>query len=227
MTTAVRQVTVRGVTALCLLLSFLTVPAWSEVADTPEGCSAIATAHRNSCIATTVFACESGFQSQTYNRGSLQGQHYYSDNWQVQGYEADGLSLARIDNTPQLLPLSQLFTKGWYPEEGQFALNTSIIKNRIYTLEGETTLGVETATFSDTVFRLGHTKMTFAPKPGGAGLDFDIEIFVSADPDLRLEGNWTRSAFGSDPELLDQQVRAVYFDGDAGFMQTMSEYGCE
>lgn len=201
-------------------------PGTAQIA-TPAGCTAVATAHRNSCVTTTVFTCEMGYQTHTYVSGQPEGVHFYSDDWVIQGFRSDDIEIARIDTPPLTNQREALFTKGWHAEEGNFALNTKIIKNRVYTLSGETTLGIETVTLNGQEFRRGYFTRLFAPNAGSAGLSFEAELLVSPDFDMVFEGIWSRSAFGSDPERFDHDVRAVYRTGDAGFMAAQSDFGCE
>ena len=215
----------RCVAVFVATLTFGTTEAGAQVV-TPEGCSPLATVHRNSCIATTVFSCAAGYQMHTYAYGKFDGVLHYSKDWVFNGYSEPGLDLARTDSSTLVAPIDNLLTKGWMTEEGNFALSTKLFKNRTYALTGESTLGIETVVFNDTVFRAGSTYRDFARQAGGAGFGFEVEFLYSEDRDLRIEGVWTRTSAGGTPDRLAHDIRAVYFEGEAGFMAATSEYGC-
>ena len=85
----------------------------------------------------------------------------------------------------------------------------------------------EVVTIDGVAFRKGRAARLFSPKPGGDGISFEIELLVSADQNLILEGDLTRSAFGSTPEVLEADIRALHFVGETGLRQLNTEYGCD
>lgn len=203
-------------------------PAWAEM-PVPIGCTPAATSHHSLCATSTVFMCSGGIEVHTYVAGNLLAKHLHDENWMMQGYEytnSAAMAFSKVEEGPEPTRLVDLVVNGRVKEGGKFALNTRVIRDRIYTLDGTITLSEEVVNLGGVDFRKGQIDRLFEPKPGGGGLSFQIDILVAPERNLLIEGNMTRSAFGSTPELLEQDVRAVYFEGQSGFMSMQSEYGC-
>ncbi len=206
------------------------LPARAGTAAIPENCSAIATALKTSCHATTIFDCGASREAHTYRADEHMVVHVYSPAWELTEFRYagfEGLRMTAIPGTGVNTRLDQLLQAGSAEETGQFVLNTGMIKDRGYTLSGHIEMTGENPDLGGTVFRKARMHRTFEVKPGAGGMYFRIDLYVSTDPDLFVEGNWARSVFGSEMEEFDQTPYAIAWPGDDGFLATRSERGCD
>lgn len=213
---------------LAIGLSFVGFTADAQI-TVPENCSAVVTAHQSSCVTTAVFSCGDNILSHRFIGDTMISWHLYDAQWtplQWVALQPGLMDVERVEQTALPATMATLSSEGRLPESGQFTLNTKVIKDRVYTLSGETTLSDEVVTIDGLDFRTGKVSRLFSPKPGSDGISFEIEIFVSEEHNLILEGDMKRSAFGSKAEVLQCDIQELHFEGDAGFLQLNREHGC-
>lgn len=217
-------------TAIAAILGgFVMVSAAQARIDVPAGCTPVVTAHQSSCVTTAIFSCDHGILAHRFVGDTLMSWNLYNADWtpvQWVALEPGLMDVERVEKTSLPPMLGDLSTQGRVEEAGQFTLNSKVIKDRPYTLSGETVLSDEVVTLDGIPFRRGKVSRLFSPKGNSSGISFEIEIFVSEDRNLILEGDLTRSAFGSTPEVLHCDIQDLHFEGDAGFLHLNTEHGC-
>ena len=215
-----------------LIACSFTVPLAAETnrVETPDGCTPVATVMKTVCQATTVFRCANSIESHTYQNGEHAVIHEYQPNWDMVGFRFAGFagaSMTAIAGSRDDTNLNELIKTGQTEENGKFVMNTRMIKDRPYVLSGQVSLSEDVAEFGGAAFRTGSIKRLFEREPGAGGMAFEVDIYVSEDPDLFIEGSWTRSVFGSETEMFDQTPYAIAWPGEDGFLATMPDQGCE
>ena len=193
--------------------------AEAQTMAVPEGCTPVVTAHKAACTVTTVFACGEGYQVHGYRNGKMRDNHIYNGDWGLLEYTLDG-DQARLETVPDTgkgMSLSALLAEGVVSETRQVKMNTPVIRDRIYDAVIETRLTGERVSVSGTEFQTAISLRRFMLK-GNEALAFTYELLISEDRGLMLEGSFDRSTFGSDPELVDQTIELLAFDGDPGFL---------
>ncbi|TMM52682.1 hypothetical protein [Sulfitobacter sabulilitoris] len=196
----------------------------------PAGCTAIATVQKSQCHATTVLDCGDRKEAHTFQDGGYRVIHVYKPDWEMTEFrfaEMGGARMTAVPDTGSNIRLSELLETGSSEEDGVFLLNTGVIRDRKYTLEGRVELTGEDVDIGGATFKKGRIYRTFALKPGAGGLEFEVDLYVSPERDLMFEASWQRSIFGNNLETFDQAPVSIAWPGDAGFMATRPEVGCE
>ncbi|MDW3181482.1 hypothetical protein [Roseobacter sp.] len=216
--------------AVTAVLSASGMPALaSDAVPVPARCAAVATAHKNGCVATTILQCESGWRALSYRRGSLNNTLHYSAKWDFMKWETEGageMDFAIVPGTGSALNLAELAETGAHTASGDFVMNSNIIRGQEYVLTGDTTATGETLTVSGEEFDVYLADRAFARKEAAQVLNFTTEILVSKSRDLVLEGNFSRAVNYGPDEAFDLRPQRIYGPGESGFLATTSEFGC-
>ncbi|WP_195821256.1 hypothetical protein [Roseobacter sp. MH60115] len=230
------QVDQRAVcTASSCLAVWLGVAAPVAVADepvrVPEGCAAVATVHKNSCVTTTILQCTDGsWQALSYRRGQLMSTDHYEKGWDFTKWETEGagaMEFSAVPGTGSAMAVADLAATGSHTASGDFVMNSNIIKDQAYTLSGQTKATGETVTISGEILDIYLAERAFARKGADQVLNFSADIFVSRARDLVVEGDLGRAVNNGTREQFDFTPQAIYGPGEPGFMMTMSEFGCD
>lgn len=203
--------------------------AWAQQVPVPESCTPLVTVLKNSCVSTTVFDCGATRVAHTYASGAQVAIHVYASDWEFSEFrypEENSVRMVFVEGSGSSVALDSLWESGETPADGQFLMSTGVIKDRAYTMSGRNELTGET-TISDVPFRSGKIFRLFELTPGGGGLAFETDIYVSRDQDLFIEGAWQRTVFGNNLEVFDHTPYALAMPGDAAFLSDRSERGCE
>ncbi|WP_371224894.1 hypothetical protein [Roseovarius sp. 2305UL8-3] len=196
----------------------------------PEGCTPVVTVMKNSCFATTLFDCGASKEAHSYTDGKLQIIHDYNADWELKEFRLISMNDARMTAVPGTganMKIKELLEIGSVEENGDFLFNTGVIEDRKYNLDGRVELSDNIVTLSDVPFRKGRIYRTFELEPGAGGLDFEMDLYVSSDPDLVIEASWQRSIKGNNVEAFDLTPQSLIWPGEAGFLTDRSEFGCE
>ena len=221
----------RPVAALAFARCFCASGAVAQsVASVPEGCSAVATVHKNNCVASTIVTCgDAGHQSLTYRRGKLSSTNSYDADWSFTKWETRGagaMEFSAVPGTGAAMSVAALKETGTHEGTGDFVINSKVIRNQGYTLTGSTIATGETVTVSGEEFAVYHADRAFARKGATQVLTFAVDIYLSQSRDLVIEGTGARGVNDMPMQSFDMTPRAVYGPGDPGLLQTMSEFGC-
>lgn len=219
------------VTAALILSVLGGVAGAQETAPVPEGCTALATVHKNACITTHLMMCGQDRQVVTFVDGRPDIVHYYDGTWGFAGFLYQANANTRFDRKPgagEVLNLDQLIADGEDVEDTILLLNTRVVKDREFMFQGTYTLSDEVVELSGHQFRKGavHREMQ---REGieSSWLGFDIDIYVSSELGMFVEGDLTNHAPGRESFTEDHTPRAIRFEGEPGFLATRSEFGCE
>ncbi|GFE51225.1 hypothetical protein So717_29780 [Roseobacter cerasinus] len=217
-------------TAVVLGLSTSIVMA-SDPLVVPQGCTAVATAHKNGCTATTILQCADGaWQALSYRRGSLNNTLHYDAGWDFKMWETEGagaMNFAAVPGTGKALDLAALVETGAHAPTGDFVMNSNIIRGQEYALSGATTATGETVTISGEVFDVYLAERAFARKGATQVLNFSTELLISQSRAFMLEGNFSRAVNNGPREQFELRPQKIYEPGEPGFMATASEFGCD
>lgn len=215
--------------ALCAVVAFAPVRAGAQVAIPPQ-CQPIATVLKASCNATTLIDCGSSREAHTYRKGKLQVVRVFTSDWRMTEFRQPGFSGMRMTAVPGTLAntnIPALLNAGWSQEAGRFTLSTRMIENRPYVLTGHIELTGETEFLGGVWFQKARAYRVFETEIGGGGMEFEIDMYVSAKRNLMFEADWTRSVFGSERERFTQTPFGLAWPGEPGFMATESEADCD
>lgn len=224
-----RPTLILRITTILSLFIGASAMAHAQTVPTPENCTPVATVLKNSCVATTIFDCGDTKRSQSYVNGVFEHEHTYSSDWVWRKYgngRNDLLGLEHVDGSGDAMSLAALVDQASSPAAGSYVMKTGRI-DRTFHLRGENLMTGETISLGGVDFQVGKLHRIFEPKPGAGGLEFKIDILVSQDRDLVIEGAWTRNAFGAGEEVLDSQPQAIAWPGEEGFLADRSTFGCE
>lgn len=200
-------------------------------APVPAGCKPVATVHKNSCTVSTIFDCGSTRQVISYVNGKPDQTHFYDRNWGLTGFLYQANDETRFDleqGSGEVMKLSDLVSDGIDAEHGVLLFSTRVVKNRPFQLDGAFELTDDTVDLSGHTFRTGRLNRMFERENvAGSRLDFELDIYVSEQLDLFLEGSIISRAEGVDARTTDHTPRAISFEGDPGFLAVRSDFGCE
>lgn len=200
-----------------------------DLVETPSGCTAVATVHKEACFATTIFRCGDQFRSITYRNGAEDHEHLYDSDWSLLAYLTNLPNAPRMDRLPEAggasMSFAELAETGASPASGTYKMVTGRI-DRDFLLSGESRLTGETVAIGAHEFEVGMSDRLFEPKPGAGGLTFAIEFLISRDLGVFIEGSMTRNAFGAGDERLEQTPQLVALPGEPGHLARRSEFGC-
>lgn len=223
----------RIVRTVIAALTFATLPVAGLAQgkfDVPEGCIAMATVHKTMCHVTTVMDCGARKVAVTFADGAPLVIHDYTPEWELIEFRYANEQVAQMTAVPGTgtnMDLTTAIETGTVEENGEFLFSTNVIKERKYVLDGHIDFTGETVDLSGVPFHKGRIFRVFELKPGNGGLDFEIDVYVAKDRDLVFEASWQRSVFGNNVETFDQTPMEIHFQGDAGFLATKPEAGCE
>lgn len=202
----------------------------AETVAVPEGCTAVATVLKSLCQATTIFECGASREAHTFRDGEPTVVHVYTPDWKMTEFRFAGFSGASMTAVPGTVAntrLEELLDTGTSEEAGDFVMNTRMIKDRPYTMSGRIEMAEDEPELGGAVFKKARMFRLFELKPGAGGMEFEIDLYISGDPDVFIEGSWTRSVSGSEKEMFDQTPYDVVWPGEENFMAVRSEQGCE
>ncbi|WP_147232874.1 hypothetical protein [Phaeobacter gallaeciensis] len=218
---------------LALIASLMGSLAWAqETIVIPQGCTPLATVHQTACNVTTLLTCgDDQRQALSYKKGNLDQVHLFDANWGLQGFLYQANAETRFDLKPgfgETFVLADLIKDGADSEDGIMLFSTRVVKNREFLLRGSYDLTGETVDLDGHVFRKG----TLSREMGREGiasswLGFEFDILVSEELDLFIEGSVVNKAEGRDDFEISQEPQSIRFEGDAGFLASMSEFGCD
>ncbi|MEX0351086.1 MAG: hypothetical protein AB3N15_16805 [Paracoccaceae bacterium] len=218
-----------------LLAGFICFWAFSGPAaaqmQVPQGCTALATVHKNSCAVSTIMDCGQTLLVRGFRDGHADSASVYDGNWGMLEFLYRANAETRFTLKPgsgEKLDLDKLISDGVATENGIFLFNTRVVKNREFNFEGQYTLGDEEVVLDGHSFRKG-TVLREMERDGieGSKIGFGLDLLVSDDLNLMIEGNITRHFEGQDSLTVDQTPRAIRFPDQPGFLATKSEFGCD
>lgn len=217
--------------AVLLLSVFGSVAAAQELAEVPQGCTPQVTVHKNGCRTSVLLMCGAGRQVLTYADGKPDIVHFYDGDWGLAGFLYQANAQTRFDRQPgvgEMLDLTDLVADGRDTEDGVLLFSTRVVKNREFLIDGSYTLTDEEVDLSGHMFRKGtlHREMQ---REGidSSWLGFDIDIYVSEELGLFIEGDLVNHARGRESFTVDHTPRAIRFEGEPGFLATRSDFGCD
>ncbi len=196
----------------------------------PEGCTPLVTVMKNSCFATTVMDCGTSKEAHSYTDGDLQIIHAYAPDWQLEEFRLvsmNGASMTAVPETGSNMKIQELLENGRVEESGEFLFNTGVIEDRKYNMVGRVELSGEDVDLSGVSFKQGRIFRTFELQPGAGGMDFEMDLYVSSNPDLVIEASWQRSIMGNNLETFDLTPLSLAWPGEHGFLADRSEVGCD
>lgn len=218
-------------TAALILSVFGGVAFAQEVVEVPQGCTPLATVHKNECRTTTLLMCGKDRQVLTFANGRPDIVHFYDGDWALAGFLYQANANTRFDRKPgvgDMLNLERLIADGQDTEDGVLLFSTRVVKNREFMIQGSYTLSNEVVELSGHMFRKGALRREMQREGiDSSWLGFDIDIYVSEELGLFIEGDLVNHARGRESFSVDHTPRAIRFEGEPGFLATRSEFGCE
>lgn len=218
---------------LAMIASFMGSLAWAqETIVIPQGCTPLATVHQTACNVTTLVACgEDQRQALSYKKGNLDQVHLFDANWGLQGFLYQANAETRFDlkpNVGEAFVLADLIKDGTDSEDGIMLFSTRVVKNREFTLRGSYELSSETVDLDGHMFRKGTLRREMGREGiASSWLGFEFEILVSEELDLFIEGSVLNKAEGRDDFEVIQDPKSIRFEGDTGFLASVSDFGCD
>ncbi|MEM9638455.1 MAG: hypothetical protein AAGA94_12465 [Pseudomonadota bacterium] len=231
--------TQQGLTAIwrrsAALMLALVVSAPVALADgtvrVPDGCTAVATVHKNSCVTTSIMQCAgSTWQALTYRRGKPLGTATYDRDWgftKWETHEANRLTFAHVPGSGVSMNIRDMLDIGYHDAGGEFLMTTNIIDGQSYMLSGRTEATGAVVTVDGEEFIEYQAQRLFEREPGAGGMVFEVDVLVSLQRELVLEGAWSRRIMDSDADVFDHAPRRIADRGEPGFLAATSEFGCE
>lgn len=196
----------------------------------PETCTAVVTAHNNSCSTTTMLNCGAeGWKGVSYVRGQLSGVSHYSTHWNFVKWETEGAARMVIEIVPgsgAAMDVRDLREKGEHVAEAEFVINTKVLKDQGYVLTGTTKPTGEVVMLGDEAFDVFEGVRTFERRGAKATLNFRFDLLFSQTRDLMLEGRSARAVNNTGWREFAMEPIALRGPGEDGFLATMSEFGC-
>ncbi len=221
---------IRHVTLAALVWALSGPVMAQELVPVPEGCKPLATVHKNGCTVSTLFDCGVGKQVLSFHKGKPSQVHQYDANWGLRGFLYQANEQTRFDvkpNSGAMLKLKDLLAEEKDAESGILLFSSRVVKDREFVLEGAFELTGEEVTLDGHTFQQGKLNRAFEREGvEGSRLEFEFDILVSEELNLFIEGAVINKPEGREPVPIDHTPRSIRFEGDPGFLATMSEYGC-
>ncbi|MEM7317786.1 MAG: hypothetical protein AAF408_02055 [Pseudomonadota bacterium] len=196
----------------------------------PEGCTPIATVHKNSCAVSTILTCDNSFLILGYTSDRPEVAHMYDSNWTLTGFLYQANSETRFDvdlSRGKGMNLQDLLTDGQDTESRTMLFSTRVVKNREFVMDGQYQMTDQEVDLGGDTYRIGKFQRTLQREGiAGSRLDFEYDFYVSEAENIFIEGAFTRSAEDRQSERVDQTPRDIRFEGDPGFLATSSDFGC-
>ncbi|MEY8827393.1 hypothetical protein AB9K34_03075 [Sedimentitalea sp. XS_ASV28] len=218
-----------AVAAIFAAVALPPVPAAAQI-PVPADCRAIATVLQASCNATTLLDCGVSREAHTYQKGELQIVRVFTPDWKLTEFRDPGFGDMRMTAVPGTVSntnIPALLSAGWSQESGRFTLSTRMIDNRSYVLSGYIELTGETEFLGGVRFQKARIHRSYETDFGAGGMEFEIDMYVSAERDLMFEAAWSRSVFGSKREYFAYTPFGLAWPGQEGFMAAESEADCD
>lgn len=193
----------------------------------PEGCEAIATVHRDSCVVSNYLKCGDRNEIHAFENGVLSDSHVFGPDWDLTSYVADGgrfQMIADAGSTPEV-SLSEALETGQSTGERQMLLSTGVLKAKKVTLSVDLRLSDETVDLSGQTLRKGTLTRLMTLQSNGVTTEYQFEVFATPDGSLFIEGAADRDQFGK-KDRLEWTPRKIVMPSEDGFATTTALVGC-
>lgn len=183
----------KTVTGCAFVLALAATPALAAKIKVDEGCTAVATLHREYCAVTTLMDCGDFKIDDTYLKGKRIDRHILDDDWGLIGYVADQGSMSTTFDTVTEggISVRQMVTEGRSSSTQSGTFMTGIIKGREVGMDQTYEFDGETVEISGIPFYKGTVKRLFRVHPKNRDLDayWNFDIYLAEDFTMFFEGD--------------------------------------
>ncbi len=203
------------------------VSASAETMAIPEGCEAMLTVHRDSCMASTYLQCGSLTEVHSFTKGQLTDTHVFGPDWDLVAYMADGgrTELAAVEGSTPKASLSTALETGESLGERDLTFTTGILKGNLVQVSSVLRMSDEEVEISSQTFLTGTLSRKMVIKKNGVTSQWDFVAYATKDASLMIEGRVERDQLGQ-KDALEWTPRKISMPGEAGFTATTSLIDC-
>lgn len=213
-----------NVSALSFIFAFCAgAGVAAETMAIPEGCEAVVSIHRDSCIVSNYVKCGSQTEVHSFSNEELTDKHVFGPDWDLVGYYSDG-GRNQVRAAEGSLPeasLSDALKTGESLGARELQFSTGILKGNALDMTSELRMSDEVTQISGQTFRIGMLSRQLVMRKNGVTSQYDFEIFATPDGSLFIEGATDRDQFGR-KDRLEWTPRQIAMPGDTGFMAITS-----
>ena len=208
------------------------LPAQAQSAEIPNGCQPVVTVHRANCSAATVMDCQNRFETHSYHEVNIEDISVFTRDWAMIGYTRLGnpkqtLRLEAAENSPPGFSFTQLPHQPLQHHVRPFRFSTNTIEERPFNAIETYALGDTEITISGVPFLRGRLKRAYEPPdPNFPRLEMDVELYLSLESGLLLEGSFVSRDDGAEVHNVDRTPIALTIEGQRGFLATQSAFPC-
>lgn len=206
----------------------LGLPAFAGTVKIPDGCEALLTIHRDSCIASTYVRCGALTEVHSYEHGQLSDTHIFGPDWDLVSYFADGgrSALKAAEGSSPEASLSTALETGESIGEREMFVSTGVLKGNPVQMSSVLRIGADEVQISGQTFLTGTLSRTMVVKKNGVTSQWDFVAYAANDSSLLIEGRVERNQFGQ-TDILEWTPRKISMPGEIGFAATTSLVECE
>lgn len=202
--------------------------AFAQEQAVPEGCVAVATVHRESCMVSNYLQCGNRMEVHSFENGKLSDSHYFGPDWDLVEYQADGgrTDVTVAEGSAPEASLTTALATGESLGTREMSFSSGVLQGNAVLLESALTIGDEEVQISGETFRKGTLVRTMTVTKNGVSSQWSFEVFAAPDASFFIEGEVDIEQFGKTQKLAWTPTQIIR-PGAPGFMSTARPAGCD